>query len=759
MEDNDGSYEATNYMLRELGHSPTTTRRVSSRKRRQTTRMSEYQETKRLRQSSGDIDGDSADPDDIDDIFVTCKSGSPDKGEPVADEETPELDDTLVEERNVALMSLLMKRLRSSGDLNDDTANEENMDDTLATCRSDMLGEVLADDKTPELNDTLVEERNAALMSLMSLMETDFTPQQLQTQTAFEVPRDAELNHPRVSFNSESSDEDVAELSTPHESQRQQQHSPVENEKLGSSACSVVECYTPQLTQMSKSIMDLAELDCTMADEKDEDCVNCLHLKETSKSLEAVIDQLALKLDAMQSQRDIMKENHHSEMAIIVDELKMSRAKENSITANTLKMQDDFKSQFNAVREELVLSEERNSCLTESLSDEKDRIEDLKKEKQILKESLTSEKYKNDELHQKIQLLQENLSQERDRNVALSNQSKVLKQQLDGQGSRDDDIIDIRNEIEKFKRNIEDRLNSLSQNPSQSSHGTADGKNPPKKSNLPSGSETKRKERSRTPPQSKQSSTTSKQTPSKTPPTTPPKRRDSQSVALKSKNNTLRFANNSQQTKELHPNEDGRCEDEDTVEEEKVQRINKLLERRNRRNRKTLIFGSSHAKSLQKQSFNEQLEELESGSADIYAFPGRGVELISKYMKPHLEEDCPHTVVLIAGGNDIPRRRGTPKELEKIAGLLIDAGLDCRNNYGVSRVCISSVLPRTFGEFQGNKHILNGLLKNLCAEHDFVFIDNSENIILRDHIGRDGIHLNSSGAHVFARNILKHLDD
>ena len=133
--------------------------------------------------------------------------------------------------------------------------------------------------------------------------------------------------------------------------------------------------------------------------------------------------------------------------------------------------------------------------------------------------------------------------------------------------------------------------------------------------------------------------------------------------------------------------------------------------------------------------------------------------LFPKYMKPHLEEDCPHTVVLIAGGNDIPRRRGTPKELEKIAGLLIDAGLDCRNNYGVSRVCISSVLPRTFGEFQGNKHILNGLLKNLCAEHDFVFIDNSENIILRDHIGRDGIHLNSSGAHVFARNILKHLDD
>ena len=63
------------------------------------------------------------------------------------------------------------------------------------------------------------------------------------------------------------------------------------------------------------------------------------------------------------------------------------------------------------------------------------------------------------------------------------------------------------------------------------------------------------------------------------------------------------------------------------------------------------------------------------------------------------------------------------------------------------------------GEFQGNRHVLNRILKGLCEEHDFTFIDNSESIILRDHIGYDGVHLNSSGTQVFMKNILKFLNE
>ena len=190
--------------------------------------------------------------------------------------------------------------------------------------------------------------------------------------------------------------------------------------------------------------------------------------------------------------------------------------------------------------------------------------------------------------------------------------------------------------------------------------------------------------------------------------------------------------------------------------EEKLRRISKLKENRERRNRKTMIFGSSHAKSIKRDEFNE---ELDMGTVDIIAYPGHTAQYITKYMLPHLVEECPHTVVLVAGGNDIPHRRATTKELETIANHLIEGGKLCKENYGVTKVCISSVLPRVFGDFQVNKHVLNRLLKDLCRENDLVFIDHCENIILKHHIGRDGIHLNQAGCHLFTKNILECLNN
>ena len=228
------------------------------------------------------------------------------------------------------------------------------------------------------------------------------------------------------------------------------------------------------------------------------------------------------------------------------------------------------------------------------------------------------------------------------------------------------------------------------------------------------------------------------------------------------KGDTLRYNSNNPETSELDPDENGRpnvCSKgkEDTIVEEKVKRIAKLQENRERRNRKTLIFGSSHAKSIKREAFNEQLE---MGTADILAFAGHTAENITKfYMSGHLVQECPHSVVFVAGGNDIPHRRATTKELETIANYLIEGGKQCKQNYGVTRVFICSILPRSFGYFQVNRHRLNGMLKSLCEENDLVFIDNSDDIILKHHIGRDGIHLNNVGSHLFMQSILKSLNN
>ena len=126
-------------------------------------------------------------------------------------------------------------------------------------------------------------------------------------------------------------------------------------------------------------------------------------------------------------------------------------------------------------------------------------------------------------------------------------------------------------------------------------------------------------------------------------------------------------------------------------------------------------------------------------------------------MIPHIAEENPHTVVLVAGGNDIPNKTVSKESLVEIADYLIEGATKCREESGVSQVIVSSVLPRRDSVFQRNRHILNKILKTYCFEHGFTFLDN-ENIILRDHISYDGVHLNNLGSDVFSDNLLQVLN-
>ena len=78
-------------------------------------------------------------------------------------------------------------------------------------------------------------------------------------------------------------------------------------------------------------------------------------------------------------------------------------------------------------------------------------------------------------------------------------------------------------------------------------------------------------------------------------------------------------------------------------------------------------------------------------------------------------------------------------------------------NYGVEKIFILSVLPRESFYYQLRRKELNDILRERCQIQGFIFVDNS-NIILKNHIGYDGTHLNKVGSSLLCRNLQQHLD-
>ena len=189
---------------------------------------------------------------------------------------------------------------------------------------------------------------------------------------------------------------------------------------------------------------------------------------------------------------------------------------------------------------------------------------------------------------------------------------------------------------------------------------------------------------------------------------------------------------------------------------EKAKKIEAIRSRRGARESKTLIFSSSITRDISRQqpSFNKMC-----GTSDvrIHEFKGKKASDIVKYMIPHLEEEQPSSVVFVAGGNDLPTHDVPMVEIRKIANCLVEGGLACRGMYGVRKVYISSIMPRENSNFQGNRHRLNNLLRGMCKEMDFIFIEN-KNIVLSAHGHHDGVHLNFEGSNLLRDNLVTALN-
>ena len=168
---------------------------------------------------------------------------------------------------------------------------------------------------------------------------------------------------------------------------------------------------------------------------------------------------------------------------------------------------------------------------------------------------------------------------------------------------------------------------------------------------------------------------------------------------------------------------------------------------------RTIVFSSSMARNIDRQDFDQRLGD---GRARFQIWGGARAEYFKGYLEVHLKSEQPNRTILLCGGNNLPTSRANPQPVEEIANHIIEAGLLCRK-YNVEEIYVSSILPRKQFYMQKRRDKLNKILSGLCDEHGFVFINNN-NITLNEHIGTDGVHLNSDGTDLLSKNFIDHLN-
>ena len=228
----------------------------------------------------------------------------------------------------------------------------------------------------------------------------------------------------------------------------------------------------------------------------------------------------------------------------------------------------------------------------------------------------------------------------------------------------------------------------------------------------------------------------------------------------------LRYVVNNEEKEEMSSDKSS-DEERSSSKTKKLKRLNKRKDQRNvqkispgvnsysgsvKEGKKAIVISTSITKGIRISDFNNSYK----GTANFHRFHGGKIKHIKKYARIHLEEERPSSVVIIAGGNDLPTRSTERNNIPDIANDIIETGLMCAE-YHVSNIFISSVLPRRGAFFQAKRQELNNLLRNLCIEYGFIFLENN-NINQKEHIWRDDVHLNNVGSDVLSDNLLYHLN-
>ena len=147
-----------------------------------------------------------------------------------------------------------------------------------------------------------------------------------------------------------------------------------------------------------------------------------------------------------------------------------------------------------------------------------------------------------------------------------------------------------------------------------------------------------------------------------------------------------------------------------------------------------VIFGESIPKGINIRNLNTRLS---TANCKCRFFVGATSKHFHHYIQPTLNEKNVKTdiAVLHMGTNDILNAEG---DKDLIAESVIDIAKECVQ-LGVKDVFVSSVTVKIRQSSAFNR-VVNKILQDKCATHQFHFIDNSN--IKKEHLWKDGLQLN-----------------
>ena len=211
---------------------------------------------------------------------------------------------------------------------------------------------------------------------------------------------------------------------------------------------------------------------------------------------------------------------------------------------------------------------------------------------------------------------------------------------------------------------------------------------------------------------------------------------------------SLRWSSNNPQSAEISPDEQGR---KNVLPVPPVRPGSGTYTDAVVHGKSAMVVSTSITKGIDVNKFKEEY----MGRVSFHRFHGGHVRHIKNYIATHLAEEQPDVVIIQVGGNDLPSGKNKRHSIPKIADDIMEMAEMCKR-YGVTRVCISSVLPREDFYLQLRIRELNKLLMDLCTLNSYEFMLNS-NVVLSKHVHWDGVHLNSYGNKVLFNNLLKGL--
>ena len=157
-----------------------------------------------------------------------------------------------------------------------------------------------------------------------------------------------------------------------------------------------------------------------------------------------------------------------------------------------------------------------------------------------------------------------------------------------------------------------------------------------------------------------------------------------------------------------------------------------------------VIFRGSICKGINIRNLNTRLS---TANCKCRFFGGATSKHFHHYIQSTLNGKNVKTdiAVLHRGTNDIPNAED---DKDLIVESVADIGKECVR-LGVKYVFVSSVTVNTRSS-SAFISAANNILQDKCATHQFHFIDNSN--IKKEHLWKDGLHLNRSGKDLLMNN-------